>query len=1167
MQVSSDTNPTLQATDSFDLQEQHNDKWRFQQQYLEIKTQFEQAQSLVAKPKSVQQYQVVFLPSNPFLIRHFADPSTPTPCFPKYSDSTSIKSKYALAQINQKLMRLEGEYQNLFGIKDQIPIEKVKDKAAELAQRYFMVSKEYSDYLNNHPEVTQWLKSMPKTEFNSQSEFGLYVLHTHICYGLFSKVLFLEHEFNVGNEIRICFICLYCSSHLESVELANDREKLIYQGLGQFTAIAWLKFQFDMISILHGSLTVNLIPQQKTDGTMPTNLDAGAVYRTIHQFMIQQPPLIRESYKKLLQDRPTIAPLLMEDLEEVKDYVATHTSLTLMFQHFQQHRLKHELPQNQILFIQDCLWFMYFFSETSQSIPVLHALCRQPVETQYQLEILFSGLAQHIESLSKQRHWPQQHKQLAATIHHLKQKVMTGPAPRYSSLVRLRTHFTTLCEAHPQFSKKDKLLTLHEPELKPLKRQKKPFPETPTDVAPKTKSLEFRSDTALQHLLKTIAIFEKKVTFKEKEITEELTKLGKHDPLYIRSHQATLNKSKKSTDSDHVKWYMEHLDTHPFARFVLTEPHIKVQAAQQKVLTKYMKSHLVFLQTRFQVLLAEYNPAKNPAELVHLSTQLYNDHVSPLAPMELAQKRQELLSHLKQRNHHLTQLIQTQLMVAHCNTFVSNPKETDDEIFVVGAEQYIQAVQQRLSAFELLSAAKLKVTDKQYAAFVDEFAQLVFHGEHCQLNYLIFEVWPNSKRFNPENHQQLLLMKVLFEPDNFLAHLQALDAIEYQQYSLPSLTFRLCLLLAEQYQVHTSAIRQCQTLAEFKQHQQKLHAIEFTISEGWLHRHIYACTETEALNVETSNTLLQLIIHFPRFEVLSKQQRMEQEAQKSRAYIESLPPAQVKPTAVVKPKVAQQIKRKPTSESATDKTPTPEPVVTEEDKLLLGIEKMSQSDPQLAIERFTEVLTTHSGNTQLCIRARIGKANAAMQQLNPVLDILLDFYENTLKFNEGFRQALNDHELDPDTKIVHPTPKLFTYMVNHCISKMPTLANQLLEGVRQAQLHVADIDAVPSDITLEPKSLDFCRHEIQLMEHKIVKCLQLLQEFETLQQLRKEFNVKLRAYHQTNPGKDKGKTVGDIQKTTQKYEVFSKKVQEMRQSFSELQHTCQVMKGNTEQKA
>ncbi|RLV61369.1 hypothetical protein D5018_02520 [Parashewanella curva] len=1120
--------------------------------------------------------------------------SPPCPPIPSQIKESlpSAHSKFEITQIYTELISIDAAFRTSLNLKERIDEDRFKNKITELLQRTLIVSKKYCDFLHAHSEITQWLKSMPDGNFKTPSDLGLYSIHIRTCYALFNTQQSAIYDADMGAELSTCLSCFYCSHYFSAFSVETENEHTIYKGFRGFTPSSWLVFQFELMEIIQKSLTIEVIPNTDSSKKYEMGINRDMFYHSTYIFMTFQSQVLRTSHQLLSELQrtqkcqpirrvhkelaPQIEPKLrpqyierfMNDLARVKRSVVNNHSLSVLFISCQKFVLLNKVQQfkNRLSYIHETLVFLGFFSNAFQTAQVLCALCQLPISKapQPQQRQLYQALAQHIDFLTKQPKWTGRHKTFALVIHHLMKTIAVVTSCDDADLKSLQLEFEKLSAAHPEFANEPSQPLPRISKRSPLKPSVKHSPKTEIPAPQMSKRLIFRSDIALQHLLKKTPIFKHKGKFSDYEIVRNLSSDVDVQVLKSKMPPVPEKQSTMAVDKALAQWYTQYLDDHPFDCFLLTEPHLKVPKKVQSALNFRMKWHDVMLRNRLQALLTEYVPLEKPTELSFLCETLRNNYFKTPNAKALTSQMQQLLSLLKLRNHQLSELIKIGLMIAHCNQFIKKPLGKNEDMFSENAQQAIAALQQRVNALQALDIGVKKINKKEYTDFVKTFSDLAIHGEHSQLNYMIFEVWPNSTQFKQAYHQQLLSLQILISPDNFLPHLQALDAIEYQQHSFSCITIRLCATLTSLYKSNTEALLKCATLGEFEKHQQRKKAIEHTIEKGWLHKHMFACCDAEDLSIETCQQLLQQIVSFPLYKALAHEAHLKIQVRKlqqqNQAFVASLPETTAKTQQIAKSTFVPPKQTSISSEQRVEEVPIPQShFASDADKWLQPIEAMAPTEPLLAIEHYSSMIMMHSENLHLCFRARIGKAHAAMMLLSPRLNELLAFNSDTLKFNEGFRKAIEQHNKNPRARITHPDPSLFTRMRTDCIEVLPTIAKKVIPDIQQTQFHISDIDAIPDDLMDEPRTLAFCRDEIKETEQKILSALELLHQFEVFKVLKKEFNARLAVHRHENPSEHKVKTIEEIEQATQTYLKFSINVKSMRESFTELQQACKSM--------
>ncbi|RLV61368.1 hypothetical protein D5018_02515 [Parashewanella curva] len=1080
----------------------------------------------------------------------------------------SLQIKYEFTLIFQEITKLEREYNVLASLSSKLPDHTIKERAVNLVIRYITVSKKHYDFLQKSPETLTLLTSMPDVQFQTPSEFGLYLSHVNVCQSILGQVNCIGRDFSLDSEISGAFICFYCRPYCSECSADDEVEATIFEALTQFTPINWLKYQFDLLNILQGSRTVRLLPKFERISLEEFNISDPEIYKVTYLFIAAQAQFIRRSYSKLyIQSQGKAEERLLQDIAKIKEGVTVSPTLFTLFESTQHFIFNgdFESESNKTTFIEECLWFLHYFCDSFQIIQPLHQLHRRPSGMLTNNGVLCWSLSYHINFLAEQTtSWPKQHPHLTLLIHWLKDKVMAEQAPVNSHLWRLQYHLEQLCKSHPFFNDKCQQALPSYPRKRQLKQIEKPFPETPIKLPSNPSTLMFQADTALRHLLKNMVFFESRESFTQQEVNRQLTLLSKNDLLAAKHIEVARAKGRNLVKI--VQWYDNYLDCNAFERFILTEPSLKVSPKLQDTFDTHMKAHHRLLSARRSLLMSKHDPDKDSDKLLSLSREIAQCRMQGSLSKKIKEQSQQLLQTFEQCNSNLVKVVQTDILMAYSGRFQNLPTTTEAGLLSCTAATAFIAIQKRATVMQVLLMGTNFKKNEEYSLYREQLIHQVQHGNLHQLSYLIFDVWPQSTSFSSENHQPLVLLKIMFAPDDFLNHLKSLDAIEYLQYTHSYYTIPLCLILNEQYEAHCKALIKCPTLADFEFHQQRLLAIEHTITKGWLHKHIYADTILGNLNIDLCNQLLTLIIEFPQDEVLKHHAELSEalqiKRQESLTFEASLPSPPKKEPCVTKKSVF--MPRKPQNEEReSPKAPIPE-VISEADQLLMPIEKMSTSEPQQAIDKFSKILTEHSSKTEVCIRARISKAHAAMLLVSPTLDKLLLFQKKTLDFNQGFRDAIATHKQDLDTKITHPNPDLFSYMVDHCISRMPILADELVGGIQKAQFHLAEIDEIPPDMTHDLDNLALCCKEVREVEQKIKQSLLLIRQFDELLLLRTEFNAYLKCYRDNHREEIKIKSRNQIKNSGEKYDEFAEKIDILRRAFSEFQGTCHTMMRNTD---
>ena len=199
----------------------------------------------------------------------------------------------------------------------------------------------------------------------------------------------------------------------------------------------------------------------------------------------------------------------------------------------------------------------------------------------------------------------------------------------------------------------------------------------------------------------------------------------------------------------------------------------------------------------------------------------------------------------------------------------------------------------------------------------------------------------------------------------------------------------------------------------------------------------------------------------------------------------------------------------PTKQLEPFQIPEPAPVVfTDEDLLFQPIEQLSLVEPETAVAALNNILATHTF-LNYHIRARVGLAEIARQQLTPHLERLKYLGAQSNKFSKQLTDAMEP----PYTFKNHD---FYGEMIRH-FEALPLVCQNLSALLAKYHQYIIDLKHIPTDLVEQTGQLEMVLESCQKVEIMIQGARNTLDTIDLCLVLRKQLNGKRTLYQRENP--------------------------------------------------
>ena len=348
-----------------------------------------------------------------------------------------------------------------------------------------------------------------------------------------------------------------------------------------------------------------------------------------------------------------------------------------------------------------------------------------------------------------------------------------------------------------------------------------------------------------------------------------------------------------------------------------------------------------------------------------------------------------------------------QVMVCQCS---ANFAEKQVFIFISDAgRDLLLGMRDSIDLFHQLECLSTILPETDRQAMLVSLRSELFHGLLYKNSALALEIWP---RYHPqmaiETREELLCIQMILFPEKTVEVLEKLDAIDSSlepiHNKLKSVLFQT---LTANFNKNASTAEPASTEAVLLSIQQ---AIFKSFCDGWLLRQWFDFVRDCDGEPASYEHLLQQIQGYHRVLTFktSAYQREKEKQQKELevSLVGTVNLAKVPKVPKVSKKPAFQPRKSAIWEPAEPKDNTG-PVISEEDRLFIPIEKEISERPLWVIDTFNDLIKEYKDNSVYCVRARVNQASAALVLLMPMLTRLTHFKKRAEKFCSKSTAALD----------------------------------------------------------------------------------------------------------------------------------------------------------------